>query len=94
MVDPARPRPDPLRWTIVPRIASSLLCVVVAGVFGLAHPFVWYWMWSTLQPGTFGHEYQLLAPLILAAVGVIGGGTIGLFVGAIAQDGPELPLLC
>jgi hypothetical protein len=49
-------------------------------------------MWSTLQPGAFGTEYQLLIPLILATVGVMGGGTVGLIVGAIAPGRGGLAL--
>ena len=84
-------KPSPLtneisRWTIVPRILSSLCCAALACAFGCVQPFIWHWMWSALHPGHFGREYVYLLPFILAIVGGIGGGIIGLFAGAAAPS--------
>jgi hypothetical protein len=53
---------------------------------GLAQPFVWYWIWSALSPGLFGSEYRMLLPAIIATIGVLGGGAIGLIAGAVAPS--------
>lgn len=84
MADQAPPKTDLFWWAIAVRIASSLFCAVSASVLGLVQPIVWYLVWSALSPGIFGYEYQKLLPAIIAAVGVIGGGVVGLIAGAIA----------
>lgn len=78
------PEIRPFRWTILWRIACSLLCAVLASGLGLAQPFIWFWIWSALLPGLFGAEYQMLLPAIIATVGAVGGGAIGLIAGGVA----------
>src|SRR5689334_16841292 len=91
MIDQVPTKTDPLR-SLTLRIASSLLCGVLASVLGLVQPIVWYLLWSALSPGLFGNEYQMLLPALVSTVGVIGGGIIGLIAGGIAPSRMGLAL--
>jgi hypothetical protein len=86
MANQVSSQPDSFARLLIIRFLSSLGCAALAAGLGGLQPVVWYQVWSAMYPGLFGQEYQELLPALLATLGVVGGGIIGLLAGAVAPS--------
>ncbi|WP_425616361.1 hypothetical protein NA78x_000007 [Anatilimnocola sp. NA78] len=84
--DQTRPLPESTGAVIVRRILVGLGCAALVGALALGQPFACYYVSLIAVPDLFGSEYPLLAPIIVAVIGVLGAPWIGLVAGAAAPN--------
>lgn len=73
--------PESTGSAIVRRILASLGCSVLTAVMAAGQPLASFYLAAAAMPGLFG-QYPLLAPLVVAVIGVAGGALVGLVAGA------------